>query len=358
MASDSSSRDLVLAALKESKTLEQNERLEEALCAVERGSEHIHNLNPQQAWKLVARIALLCNRAASASDKPVPYLRRAEALLTAWTTQCRRNKVTIHEHITQVLALTLNNWGTLHQKQTNYHMALSYLLKALKTLESVPSNDAEVLSIYAKTRMNISSLYMELRRYSDAIVQSEKALTCLQREYKLRRLLGNEQKLLETVSTFVLCCCSVAQGEEQSRNPEAAKDAYKAGLDLGLKHLPPSHPLILRLKQGLNPNLTSAKSTRLLGRTRLAAESANVSPLRSPSQLEKEPGKYYSDQELQILQRHLSESSQVKFISADEFFYNKIMLFSIRIDIFVGLLYVRVTTSLIFRDKSWKKRNF
>ena len=93
---------------------------------------------------------------------------------------------------------------------------------------------------------------------------------------------------------------------------------------------------MLMLKDGLAPSLRNRRLQADMQRTILKdtaafherhgsiVHSIGTSSSRLQAADAKEPGKYYSDRQLELLQQHLNNSSQVKFVSADEFFFNKI----------------------------------
>jgi tetratricopeptide (TPR) repeat protein len=64
-------------------------------------------------------------------------------------------------------------------------MALNYLMRAGQ-LTKVLSLDPDTLEYAAKTRLNTSALYAELRRFREAVDHAEQCLTILQAELNVR----------------------------------------------------------------------------------------------------------------------------------------------------------------------------
>lgn len=99
-----------------------------------------------------------------------------------------------------------------------------------------------------EARYNASSLYIELRRFCDAIVQAEKALLSLQKEQKLRsfiadKSLKSENKRIEMISTHVGCLFNIGRAEATLGNSVKMTQAYKRAVELCEEHLSRDHSM-------------------------------------------------------------------------------------------------------------------
>ena len=105
------------------------------------------------------------------------YLRLAETVLQGVFAKY----ASVDEGFLRLRLLTYNNWATHHKSHKNYHMALNYLMRAGQLTKTL-SLDPDTLEYAAKTRLNTSALYAELRRFREAVDHAEQCLTILQAE--------------------------------------------------------------------------------------------------------------------------------------------------------------------------------
>lgn len=355
---DSISKEHLNAIVKESKRLEQNGKLVEALTALDRISNLADSKVVSISLPIAKRIGSLCNKIVLTIPAKVPYLRRAEQTLLSWVEMAQSSRFAIHEKIFRIILLTYNNWATFHQASKNYHMALSYLMRGLKVIDESSIEEPDSMQFVAKTKLNVSALYSELHRFQDAIKYAEDCLTTLQSELILR--LGNKdfkslegkekRKAHDMITTYVISFYNIGVAEEKLNNKEAMKDAYRNAVSIGANFLDSDNEILMTAKKalldsvGLRSRESFAKSAR--GSIRIAPEQIldfmakpkslhlNLAAPASELKLQKfkkpvapevhKPGRYYSDSKLKKIQQKLEDDEKLHFVSADQYFYREI----------------------------------
>lgn len=369
-----SKTDLVLAetvrtVLKKSQLLEKKGKLGKALEVLDTVSQEIHNPSLPIANNIIKEIATICNKLVNRGGNDVQILRKAELVLNHWKI-INKHKSDMDPDTFNLMLLTFNNWATYHQNNKNYHMSLSYLMRAQKFMDEFQLQDSDSLEIAAKTKLNICALYFELRRYKEAIDFAKQSLAILQLE--LRERLGSlsyeeleedEQiKVQIMAASYVIAFYNIGAAHEALGNYQQMLEAFDNAVKIGIEFLPYDHELLSAayvakseaqtlasefprksitkpatareskrvviqkksevkhiLRCSTTPDLQiRSKSTRF-PRINLQAP-ANVT---LPATERREGVKYYNDKQLNRLQKKLLEN-QPRFVSADQYFYNKI----------------------------------
>ena len=102
-------------------------------------------------------------------------------------------------------------------------MAIHYLLQAQKFCDDFDEAvDPQTLKLMSKTKLNLSALYIELRRFEDAREYAEQSLAIIQGEVNSRledkeldELLEEERKeLTELITTMVIAFYNVGAAAE------------------------------------------------------------------------------------------------------------------------------------------------
>lgn len=354
-------KDQILSLVKESKRLERKEKFHEALTVLDRVS-HYHDsklIEYQLSVLLTKQIATLCNRLVTIVQSKVPYLRRAEQTLAAWIAMCHNVKGQMNEKIYRILLLTYNNWATYYQSTQNYHMTLSYLMKGIKLIDETEIKEADSYEYVAKTKLNVSALYSELRRYEDAVFHAEDCLKTLQYEFKIR--LGNkefnnlehkEKKKAENMFiTYVIAFYNIGVAEEYLGHKESMYQAFKNSVEIGTNFLSADNEYLVSAKKALieAQAYKSKSSTPLLTRSSirispeqlaqkikqhtknkysLTIHKAEKKTIKQESNKtkkeEKRIGRYYSDAQLKKIQEKMETDEQMNFVSVDQYFYREI----------------------------------
>ena len=369
--SDQLIKDQILSCIKESKRLEKREKLLESLTSLDKVSQFHDNkqIEPSLALRLTKQIALLCNRLVLTVAAKVPYLRRAEQTLLAYMQTFSSSKFGFNEKIFRILLLTYNNWATYYQSNQNYHMTLSYLLKGLKYIKENEIKEPDSYNYVAKTQLNLSALYSELRRYNDAVINAENSLITLQQEMKLRFsnkefkfLQGKEKKKAENMFvTYVIAFYNIGVAEEYLNHRENMCKAFRNAVEIGSKFLPPDNLFVVNAAKALQEgeqyksksmnSPTSRSSIRIspealvqeIGKSNTCKVALNVQQIgKKPTKPEnfpnknqvKRPGRYYSDAKLKKIQEKLKEHQDMNFVSVDQYFYREISkLMNVKSDI-------------------------
>lgn len=357
---DTATKDLVINCLKESKRLEKTGKLSEALSILDRISNLHDSRTVSISMPITKQIASLCNQIVIINSSKVSYLRKAEQVLTDWLHLANNLKISLHEKIFRLILLTYNNWATIYQTNSKYHMALSYLMKGLQIIDEREIIEAESFQYVAKTKLNVSALYSELHRYEDAIRLAEDSLITLQSELKIRfaakdfkNMEGKEKKRSEDmIITYVIAFFNIGVAEEYIGHRDQMREAFKNAVNIGTSFLDPSNEVLQAAKKALSECSTGKNSTitPLTSRNsiRIPPEMLSersiknkISKIPSPlptsdhkflkprNLLSKNheqhiPGRYYSQAKLQKIQLRINDNDKLHFISADQYFYKEI----------------------------------
>ncbi|CAG9330325.1 unnamed protein product [Blepharisma stoltei] len=365
--------EIYLAAFKDSKKFERKGKLQDSLTAIERISTEAANLSFPISIDITKQIASLCNKLSLHYSSPVSYLRRAEQVLMNWLNNCDKENQTLDEKIFRLILLTFNNWASFHQESKNYHMALSYLMRALKIIDKYPARLPDSLQLIAKSRLSVSTLYFELRRYKEAIKHAEEALATLQIEMKQRldgksvaNLNKKDMKKVKTlVTTYVIAFYTIGLSEEALGRRSAMLDAYNNAVKIADQFLSGESEMLQTIKQTLaDVNLIAPETiekrihkpmkrrdlklsldnqikkenepfefktacsfpvSKEPAETDHLNSQASLPSLNFPSTVQTRlPGRYYSEEQLKKLQKKMTVDSQHRFVSVDEYFYTKI----------------------------------
>lgn len=375
---DATTEKALSAALVESKRLEKSGHLDKALDKLEQVLPEVDNSNIPSSTRLTKRIATLCNRLATSSHSlrsVVKYLRTAEQVLAVPVARARGENAVLDEGCFRLVVLTFNNWATYHKEKRSYHMALSYLLRAGKMIESMGEVlNPDTLELCAKTKLNIAALYSELRRYPEAVEFAEQCLATLQLELNLRLtgrrledLYGKDKLKFENmIGTYVVAFYNIGVAEESQAHGTNALEAYRNAVSIGKRFLSTDHSVLKLAEAALRDTpLPETITTRIPPRSApraadrdvlgdqlqqaqlpteeiphsLASEaishfSADISAVEgersrsenqpSPPRNREEELKYYTPEQLGKLQQRLAKGTGLNFVSADKYFYTKI----------------------------------
>jgi tetratricopeptide (TPR) repeat protein len=260
-------------------------------------------------------------------------LKAAETILKTLESRLIKEKETGMQTILRVTLLTYNNWANHHKAGRNYHKALSYLMKATKRIQGLGEyRSPGLLGLCAKTQLNISALYAELRRYPETIAYAEQCLGTLQEELRkrltgrpLEDLSAKEQAHTEDLMrTYVAAFYNIGKAQEAMGHSNLSLQAYSNALAIGTKFLPKDSNEIRAVSKALSKS--NGKSSEDTG-TALTERVRSASPRRrkqiNPLLTQRE--KYYSQERLTDLHKRLHEGTAgLKLVTADEFFMKKI----------------------------------
>ena len=375
---DATTEKALSSALAESKRLEKAGHLDKALDKLEQVLPEVDNSNIPSSTRLIKRIATLCNRLATSSHSlrsAVKYLRTAEQVLAVPMARAKGENLVLDEGCFRLVVLTFNNWATYHKEKRSYHMALSYLLRAGKMIESMGEVlNPDTLELCAKTKLNIAALYSELRRYPEAVEFAEQCLATLQLELNLRltgrrleELYGKDKlKFDNMIGTYVVAFYNIGVAEESQAHGTNAIEAYRNAVSIGKRFLSTDHSVLRLAEAALHDTpLPETITTRIpphsaprsrdrdvlgdqLQQAHLPTEeipqsraseaishfSADISAVEgenirsekqlSPDRNREEEFKYYTPEQLGKLQQRLAKGTGLNFVSADKYFYTKI----------------------------------
>ena len=353
-------KELFLKHLRQSKQLEKQDNLLDALTILDKVSSQQDPDNTDLMQKISVQVARLCNKLSINAPNKVTYLRRAEQSLLSWVSLLGSSIISSDEKVIRMILLTYNNWATFHQSGKNYHMALSYLMKGLQIIDENDIEEPDSLQFVAKTKLNISALYSELRRYAETISYAEDCLKTLQSEFKFR-LSGKDVQSLNQkdrnkakvmITTYVIAFYNIGLAEEHLNNREGMLQAFRNAINIGTPFLDSSNEVLLSARRVVEGHPIKSKAlalTSLAGPAgRPAADKAKGKTQRksegkfslsfgsldkkSAAHEEKEkkleevrkPGRYYSDAKLKKLSDRLDHKEGMNFVSADQYFYREI----------------------------------
>lgn len=357
-------QEAVLVAITKAKGLEKRGKLLKALNELERVSQEVCNHNLPERHKLSKLLVTLCNRLAK-NNTQAPYLRRAEQVLGLWRSHAS-DDLGEQDDLQRLLLMTYNNWSAYHRSQKTYHMAINYLLRALKLTNK--NCGLDTLQLMAQTQLNASALYMELRRYQSSIEFAEKCLVTLQREMAGRLsgramtdLVGKEHdKAFQMIGTYVLAFYNLGAAEEALGNRQSGIEAYEQAVNIGREFIGEENQAVQLAQEALAElnslpaNSSSARPVSAIQyqqfltaktkenerqasllhksdevpnisrHTTLIPQLNDIPSKDSTKQTEKsEEFRYYSQKQLERRQSMI-ESSGNKFVSADQYFYKKL----------------------------------
>ena len=353
MALENISKDQLKLCLSESKRLENKGKLIEALSSLDKVTNFLTSKDFSLSLPLTKQIASLCNKIVLTIPTKVPYLKKAEQALVNWLSMANQSKVLINEKIFRLVLLTYNNWAIYHQSSKNYHMALSYLMKGLKTIDEQEIVNPDSLQFVAKTKLNVSALYSELHRFDDAIKYAEDTLHSLQTELRKRlenknfkNLEGKEKRKVEDmITTYVISFYNIGVAEEKLNHKDNMIEAFKNAVNIGSPFLNESNEALVLAKKALKDSLGTTFENPFKINEDINEEKQILRPkpvklfLSSQSSEKKIPsprlslpknplrpstGRYYSEAQLKKIQEKIEYESKLHFISADQYFYKEI----------------------------------
>jgi len=331
--------DSVLAALQAANRLVLRNKCVEAIAELEKVLGDCEHVGKETHLRVAETLAQLCNEAAvePAQAQEAKYLRLAESALQAVFAKYAG----VDETFLRLRLLTYNNWATHHKSHKNYHMALNYLMRAGQLTKNL-SHDPDTLEYAAKTRLNTSALYAELRRFREAVDHAEQCLTILQAELNVRlngKLLeqlnaAEKEKFDFMMVTYVTAFYNIGVSEEALGHNGKAVNAYRNAISIGAKFLPFSNETVTLAKRALSAFQLRPQSQPASPR-HLATPSSVFSPISLPgtfltsedppdSTPSEDKHKYYSAERLAALHARLHSKGDADFITADKFFYAKI----------------------------------
>ena len=339
--------EVVSAALYESRRLVSKKRLSEAVSVLEKASPDCETASFAVHCKFAKRLATLCNLSEGSESLGPKVMRAAEKALQRAEERRKKEGARVDEELLRLTLLTYNNWANYHKERKNYHMALNFLMRATKLIETLGAkSEADTLEFCAKTRLNISALYSDLRRYREAAEHAELCLSILQQEMTLRTagrhlstLSPSERTQFDAmITTFVVAFYNIGVAEENLGLSANALQAYRNAISIGSKFLPPTNPELFLAQRALartpqrRSSLLSSLSpleteeVRLLLVTQQSTDTDCVKPsFAAGSRTMRDTGKYYSEDRLKKLHDRLVKGERLDFVSADKFFLTKIV---------------------------------
>ena len=282
------------------------------------------------ALRIAKQYANRCNLLSlSSSDSTAKLLRAAETLITSVRMRISKEAPTTVSSLYRVTLLTYNNFANLHKSKRNYHKALTYLMRANKLIPDISSHKSlGLLDLCAKTHLNTSALYADLRRYSESITYAEQCLAILQEQLKglltgkpLSALSGKEQEKTEALmKTYIAAFVNIGKAREAMTQTQLAIQAYTNAYSIATKFLSNDSPEVHSLTQTLS-RFQRKQSEEVPSKPQTRPYSAT--PSSKP--LLRDKNKYYSQERLIALHKRLNQGvSGLKLVTADQFFLKKI----------------------------------
>ena len=323
-------------------------RLEEAATMLEKIWPECASATTASATYVAKQLATFCNLLSGSNATQVgKWLRMAEHTLQSILGRRQRESLNSDEALLRLQLLTYNNWATLHKGKRNYHMALNYLMRASKVVEVVGVQcSPDTLEFCAKTRLNTSALYSDLRSYRDAILHAEQCLATLQQELNARlngrqldELSVKEKTKFETmITTYVVAFYNIGVAEEAMGQMTEAVQAFRNAVSIGAKFLPADNSELATAQAALkstpqmagrDTKVLDSEEYRLMLETQLQQLDVPEQPTPPFARTQeavstKEPFKYYTPERLQTLHSRLCKGAKAEFVSADKFFLSKI----------------------------------
>jgi len=245
--------------IEESQKLKSNGKLLEALECLENYSSSLGSLSFGVFLKVALEVASLCNKLHLHFGNQVTFLQKAEKVLNSCIAQQEKPKWSCHTSILKYLLLTYNNWATFHQNNSNFHKALGYLTKALKLINPKRRFKNDMLQLIAKTKLNISSIFLQLNRINEAVDYAEQSLVTLQTELK-RRVAKTDYWSMKTkdkvkfkvmIRSFVVAFYNIGIAEEVSENLPKMLEAYQNAVMVGDQFLSQSDNVLELARKAL-----------------------------------------------------------------------------------------------------------
>jgi tetratricopeptide (TPR) repeat protein len=368
-------QDAILAIIRQSKKEQKRGKLISALAMIERVSDEVENPALPQALKICIRIATICNKILSVKRlNDVTYLRKGEDILNRYTSMCRRDGRPLPDKIFRLYLVFYNAWASYHQALKNYHLALQYLMKALKLINETMITSCDSLQTAAKTKLNLSALYSELRRYDSAVMYAEQSLIVLQEELKLRlrdktfqQMTKREKKKMRTMAvTYVIAFYNIGVSEDSRGNYIQSIDAFQNAVQIGDQFLPHDHEVLALCRKTLSESkmnaytlpispieprseqksvkeevITDEETIQIQSRVeKVSPQTSILKEFKAKESLiakeeeeinieieipkPKMKDRYYSEKELNKLQMMFNTDVKQNFISVDKYFYSKL----------------------------------
>jgi len=218
-------------------------RPDQALAQLQQALTLCRSSEPEVATYIAKQYAHRCNAlSALHPDFASRLLRAAEAILSVIKGRLAKDNEVGEKTIVRVMLLTYNNWANHHKAGRNYHKALNYLMKAAQTIQNLgEKRSLGLLDLCAKTQLNISALYAELRRYPETVAYAEQCLSTLQEELR-KRLTGRPLESLSTkeqnhtqalMRTYVAAFYNIGKAQEAMGRSALALQAYSNAQSIG-----------------------------------------------------------------------------------------------------------------------------
>lgn len=374
-------QDAILAIIRQSKQEQKRGKLMNALRMIERVTEEVENPLVPQSLKICIRLATICNKILSVKrPNDVRYLRKGEDILNRYTGMCKREARPTPDKIFRLYLVFYNAWATYHQGLKNYHLALNYLMKALKLINETIITHCDSLQFAAKTKLNVSALYSELRRYDSAVLYAEQTLKILQEELKLRLrdktfqdMNKREKKKIRIMAvTYVIAFYNIGVSEQARGNHPQTIDAFENAVQIGEQFLTRDHEVLTLCRKALaeckmnayslpispieanSDCKTEQEEEEVISDEETTQQDTQIDRVRSKTSLfgqlrsketfinsEETPksenvkvevemptlkikDRYYSEKELIKLQMQFNTDAKQNFISVDNYFYTKL----------------------------------
>lgn len=217
---------------------------------------------------------------------------------------------------------TSESLATIYHKSESLQISLNYLKKAL-SLYKIPQNSPKILLAQSKVELKISSIYLEMERFSESLHFANNSLKNISEEIKktckkeICLLLTEEfKKKKKSIVVLVLCYYNIAiakacLGESKMSNEIFAKAIIYAE---GIKEVKPE--MLKEIKENYENVIRKRKKVEnKLGHTRRATEDIEGHKAFFEFQ-------YYSPDKLKKVSSTIN--NEQKFISTDQFYLNLI----------------------------------
>lgn len=336
--------------VKKSRFLESKGKLVKALAILEKILDCTMKQKFEMANKVINQIVSICNQLSEISSTQVPFLRKAESAITSFFSLTKRKKTLANERFLQLAMATFNNWAFFHKTRKNYQLALNYFAKAIGIVMNRELKDPDSYQLLAKTKLNLSILYMELHKYTDSIKTSDECLQILQEEYVMRAG-GSGKKVNDMISTYVLAFYGIYLVHEALGNVKDMREALEKAVEIGETHLDSNNCVFSTVQNALfdleqknsgrisvdfqsnrrkSSILAAPELKRRISQLSLSVPSSDLrdflnGPVKSPELLTtNSSNRYYSASELLKKIERIDKGNKLNFLSADDYFFKEI----------------------------------
>ena len=232
-------------------------------------------------------------------------------------------KKSLQKNLIYYSLLSRENLANIYTKEKKYSLALQCLKKALESASGL-TRSFKIISLLSKIQVNVSSVYIEINKFSDSLLYSNQGLETLNEKLRLKfdgknisALSYNEKESIKsTIFIYILCVFNKAIAENAIGKKKQAEENFLLALQLSENFKDDNFELIKTIKEKYSEFIKSQSdyNNRL---NHYRSES-----LRTQSSSRFFQTIYYSPEKLKKVTTALE--TEQRFISTDEFFYNRI----------------------------------